>query len=397
MAAFRRDQFEVLRKRMKEPKSFIQIICGPRQVGKTTLVLQLLEELDMPNHYANADEHPLSLDAWIDQQWSVARLKARSEGVSDIILALDEVQNVPQWSTAVKKNWDSDQRNDVHVKVIISGSSRLLLEQDLNESLVGRFEKTVLMHWSFREVATAFGASAEEFIWFGGYPGAYKLIQEEQRWKEYIRSSFVEPTISKDVLQLTNIRKPALLRKLFDFACHYSGQIFSYNKMLGQLLDAGNTTTLKHYLELLDSAGIALGIEKYSTSLNKSKSSSPKLQVYNTALMSSLNAYSLSEIQLNPTEWGRFVESAIGAHLANSCAASDLNLYYWRHRNREVDFVVASGSKLLAIEVKTTRARSANGMKAFQEKFSKSQLLLVGGSGMSWQEFLEMDLAGVFM
>ena len=396
MAPFRRDQFEVLRKRMKEPKTFIQIICGPRQVGKTTLVLQLLEDLDIPSHYANADEHPLSFDAWIDQQWSVARLKARSEGVSDIILALDEVQNVPQWSTAVKKNWDSDQRNDIHVKLIISGSSRLLLEQGLNESLVGRFEKTVLMHWSFKEVATAFGASAEEFIWFGGYPGAYKLIHDEQRWKEYIRSSFVEPTISKDVLQLTHIRKPALLRMLFEFVCHYSGQIFSYNKMLGQLLDAGNTTTLKHYLELLDSAGIVLGIEKYSSSLNKSKSSSPKLQVYNTALMSSMNSHSLDEIQLQPAVWGRFIESAVGAHLANSCAASDMNLYYWRHRNREVDFVITSGNHIMAIEVKTARVRNAIGMKAFKEKFPKSQLLLIGDAGMPWPEFLEMDVADMF-
>ncbi len=361
------------------------------------MVQQILKETSIPYHFISADESQTNQSVWIDQQWEVARLKLKQKGASEFLLVIDEIQKIDDWSKVVKGQWDRDSRTNTALKVILLGSSRLLLEKGLTESLAGRFERIFMHHWSYREMQSAFGLTPEEYVWFGGYPGAIPLTKEEDRWKDYIRNALIETTISKDILQLSRIRKPALLKRLFEFSCMYSGKILSYTKMLGQLVDAGNTTTLAHYLELLGSAGLVTGIEKYSGSLVRTRSSSPKLQVLNTALLSAYQVDSLQTIRMQPDRWGHHVESTVGAHLATSVAnAPDLKLFYWRHRNNEVDFVLQKGEQVIGLEVKSGPSGYHSGMAAFQSKYQPYKMLLVGPNGMPWQEFLLIDPNDLF-
>lgn len=386
---FQRPQGRELAKRLAEPRRFLQILAGPRQVGKTTLVNQVAAKTGLPSRYASADEPTLQGPQWIDEQWAAARIHANETGQRGALLILDEVQKTPNWSESVKRLWDEDTRSGSRLKVVLLGSAPLLIEKGLSESLAGRFELLHLPHWSFAEMQVAFGVSLEQFIFYGAYPGAAPLIDEPDRWSRYIRDSLIETTISRDVLLLSRVDKPALMRRLFNLGCAYSGQILSYTKMLGQLQDAGNTTTLAHYLDLLTGAGMLTGIQKYARSTERKRSSSPKLQVLNTALMTSQSGYSLDEAIATPEWWGRLVESAVGAHLVNAAAGGTCEIYYWRERNREVDFVVRSGRSLTAIEVKSGTPRvSPAGMAAFAEKFSPTRQLLVGDTGVSVEEFL---------
>jgi predicted AAA+ superfamily ATPase len=235
----------------------------------------------------------------------------------------------------------------------------------------------------------AFGWGADEYVFYGGYPGAAPLIGEEDRWARYIRDSLIETTIARDVLLLARVDKPALLRRLFELGCAYSGQILSYTKMLGQLQDAGNTTTLAHYLELLAGAGMLVGLHKYAAGATRQRGSSPKLQVLNTALMTAQSGMSFSEARRDPEFWGRLVESAVGAHLANAAAAGVCQVFYWRDRNQEVDFVVRAGKVVTAIEVKSGRAPDAfPGLAAFSAAVRKARKLVVGADGVPVEEFL---------
>jgi len=235
----------------------------------------------------------------------------------------------------------------------------------------------------------AFGFSLNEYIYFGGYPGAASLIGEPGRWKRYIADSLIETTLSRDILLLTRVDKPALLRLVFELACRYSGQILSYTKMLGQLQDAGNTTTLAHYLNLLSQAGMVRGLPKFSGDNARSRASSPKLQVLNTALISATTGRSFEEAMGDHEYWGHLVESAVGAHLANADATGGFELSYWRENNREVDFVVRLGKQITGIEVKSGRSyRPLSGIAAFQKAFHADRSLLVGGDGIALETFL---------
>ena len=393
---YKRAQFNILIKRLEEPRRFIQVVTGPRQIGKTTLVHQLLEEVSVPYHFASADDTFSNNSTWIEQQWEVARLKQKQTESQSFLLVIDEIQKIKEWSRGVKNQWDKDSRNKLDIKVILLGSSRLLLEAGLTESLTGRFERVFMAHWSLAEMQAAFGVTLEEFIWFGGYPGAISLKGEEQRWKDYIRNAIIETTISKDILQLARIYKPALLRRLFEFSCNYSGKILSYTKMLGQLVDAGNTTTLANYLTLLDSANLVSGLENYSGSLVRTKSSSPKLHVQNTAFIAALKKETLPEILLRRDEWGQHVESAIGAHLLNNIVGTGVNLYYWRHRNEEVDFVLEYGSKIIGIEVKSGASGFHKGTAVFKGKYHPHKVLLVGSGGIELDDFLLLKPQDLF-
>ena len=273
---FIREYIQKIEERVNDRTNLIQIITGPRQVGKTTLVLQLLEKVKIPHHYVSADMVPSSNLIWIKQQWDIARLKFKEHNSEKFLLVIDEIQKINNWSEIIKKEWDNDRKNKLNIKVILLGSSTLLTQKGLSESLVGRFELIQLPHWTFKEMNEAFGISEDEYVFFGGYPGAAEFIQNETRWRDYIRNSIIEPSISKDIFQLTNIQKPALLKNLFDLACFYNGEIVSYTKMLGQLKDAGNSTTLAHYKNLLDQAWLLTGIEKFSGSKISSRSSIPK-------------------------------------------------------------------------------------------------------------------------
>jgi predicted AAA+ superfamily ATPase len=361
---------------------------GPRQVGKTTLVTQLAAKNQMPVHFVSADAVAASNTSWLAEQWETARLMMAQQESSDFLLIIDEIQKIDNWSETIKLFWDEDTSNGKNIKLILLGSSRLMLQKGLTESLAGRFEMIYMGHWSLAEMQTAFGWSANQYAWFGGYPGSATLIKDEHRWKEYVQQAFIETSVSKDILMLTRVDKPALMKRLFELGCLYSGQVLSYTKMLGQLQDAGNTTTLSHYLDLLDTAGLLRGIEKYSGNTIQKRSSSPKFQVHNTALISSQREESFTTIQQKPDEWGRIIESTIGAHLINGSLTQNFNLYYWREGNDEVDFVLEKNGKIVAIEVKSNQASITKGMTAFKKKYNPDKMLLVGAAGLAWEDFL---------
>ncbi len=382
-----------LLKRLKEKRRFVQVLAGPRQVGKTTVVQQVITASKIPAHYASADEPTLRDRTWLEQQWDIARIKA-GESKTGALLVLDEIQKVTDWSSMVKLLWDEDTHSGVHLKVVLLGSSPLLIQSGLTESLAGRFEVIPAPHWSFTEMREAFGWTLEQYLFYGAYPGAADLIHDPERWRRYILDSLIETTISRDILLLTRVDKPALLRRLFQLGCAYSGQILSYQKMIGQLTDAGNTTTLAHYLELLQGAGMLAGLTKYSRGQVRQRGSSPKLQVLNTALMSAQDHRSISEARQDGDYWGRLVESCVGAHLFNSTFGTNISVTYWRERNHEVDFVLQQGKTTVAIEVKSGgRREMLPGMDAFVRQFKPKRQLLVGGQGIALEEFLSKPAA----
>ena len=374
----------------------MQVLAGPRQVGKTTLVLQLLNEPGIQGFYAVADDISGIGQAWIELQWETARQRFSASGADSFVLVIDEIQKIPGWSETVKKLWDADSREQVKLHVILLGSSRLLLQTGMTESLAGRFETTYIGHWSLAEMQEAFGWSAEQYAWFGGFPGAASLIADEARWKNYISNSLAETSISKDILMMSRVDKPALMRRLFDLGCSYSGQMLSFNKILGQLLDAGNTTTLSHYLSLLDSAGLLGGLEKFSKDQARKRSSSPKFQVHNTAFMSALQPYDFQMIFDDKEKWGRIVESAVGAHLINIAYMQGYSLFYWREGNYEVDFVLEHKGRIIAMEVKSGHSIRTAGLVQFRKHYPDSKIMLVGKGGIPWEDFLKMNPLELF-
>jgi predicted AAA+ superfamily ATPase len=391
-----RAQLQVITKRILEPRRFIQVLLGPRQVGKTTMASQMLRKINIPYLFESADAVAAVNTGWIEQIWEAARLKKKALSAKDFILVIDEIQKIPNWSETVKRLWDRDSLNETGIKLVILGSSRLLLNKGLTESLAGRFETIYLGHWSFGEMERAFAWSANQYAWFGGYPGGAELIKEEDRWKNYINNSLIETSVSKDILMLTRVDKPALLKRLFELGCHYSGQILSFTKIQGQLQDAGNTTTLSHYLNLLETAGLLSGIEKYSANVIRKRSSSPRFQVHNNALLSAQKNEYFNEILEKPAEWGRIIESSVGAHLINYSISQNYSVFYWRERNDEVDFILERRGKVIALEVKSNDSEDSKGLVAFKNKFNPDKLYLIGNRGLSWQEFLKIDPIDLF-
>lgn len=387
---YKRNPYHTLLTRLQEPRRFLQILAGPRQVGKTTLVRQVMEAISLPTHYASGDEPTLRDRLWIEQQWDLGRDRATEATESDgALIVLDEIQKIQDWSTVVKHLWDEDSATAIPLKVVLLGSSPLLPQKGLTESLAGRFELIRLSHWSYGEMQSAFGWSPQQFLYFGGYPGAADLIRDSDRWSRYVRDSLIETTLSRDVLLMTRVDKPALFRRLFQLVCDYSGQILSYQKMLGQLQDAGNTTTLAHYLDLLSGAGLVTGLQKYSGQRVRQRASSPKLLVLNTALMTAQSRYSFDSAHADAEFWGRLVESAVGAHLVNTSVGTPIEVYYWRERSKEVDYVLKLGADLTAIEVKSgAKPQALPGVETFNERFRPRRTLLVGGQGIPISEFL---------
>jgi predicted AAA+ superfamily ATPase len=384
---YKRQLFHILQKRISETRHFIQVVTGPRQVGKTTAVQQVLKEWPKPAHYATADLPAPPQPIWIEQQWELARLKYKDK--QPVLLVLDEVQKVSRWSEVVKRLWDEDSAKKRDIRVILLGSSSLLVHAGLTESLAGRFELVHATHWTLGECRDCFGWDLDTYIYFGGYPGAAPLIRDEFRWAQYIRDSLIETTLSKDILLLNRVEKPALLRQLFTLASEYAGQILSYQKLLGQLHDAGNTTTLANYQRLLEGARLLWGVPKWHGNIIRRRASSPKWLVLNTALKTSLAGLTFSDWRQNNSQWGRLVEVAVGAHIINSSFGTDLEVYYWRDHNREVDYLLKCADKLLAIEVKSGFFKGYHsGMNNFKIKYPDARLLLVGGEGISVEEFI---------
>lgn len=380
---YQRPIFAAALARLREPRRFLQVLAGPRQVGKTTLARQLVDVLDLPSQVATADEPTLRDTAWLSQQWEAARDLAR--GRAGALLVLDEVQKVSGWSETVKRLWDEDTAARRAVRVLVLGSAPLLVQRGLTESLAGRFELIRVWHWSYTEMRAAFGWDLDHYVYFGGYPGAAPLVDDDERWAAYIRDSLIETTVSRDILLLSRVDKPALLRQLFGLACELSAQIVSYQKLVGQLQDAGNTTTLAHYLDLLAGAGMAAGLQKYSGSRVRQRGSSPKLLALNTGLISATTGIGFARTRADPERWGRLVESAVGAHLYRP----DRPLHYWREGDREVDYVLRDASGVVALEVASGRRKGTlPGVAAFQRAHPKTRALLIGGEGIPLARFL---------
>lgn len=382
--------FQEVLERLREPRKSIQVLLGPRQVGKTTMALQAVETLKRPCHYASADSATLQGISWLREQWEIGRWK--STGEQGAVLIIDEVQKIPNWLEMVKTLWDQDTREKTNLMVLILGSSPWLMQKGLSESLAGRFEIIPVTHWSLGEMESHFGWSLDKYLYFGGYPGAAALADEidPSRRMNYINDSLIETAISRDILLMTQVHKPALLRRLFQLGCTYSGQILSYTKILGQLQDSGNTTTLAHYLELLGGAGLLSGLQKYANQEVRQKGSSPKFSVYNTALMSAQSGKTFIEAKQDRPFWGRLVESSVGAHILNGIRGKPIEAFYWREGDKEVDFVLKRGNVLTAIEVKSNNeSLKKSGMDAFIKQFQPQRVLLVGNGGMPLEEFLK--------
>ena len=371
--------------RLSEPRRFIQIVAGPRQTGKTTAVVQALEKLNFARRFVSADDPNLVSAEWLRNEWEQARSLAKA---GEAILVIDEIQKIGKWSSIVKMLWDEDSRMSVPLKVLLTGSSSLLLQKGLDESLMGRFEILHSPHWSYTECKEAFGYSLDDFLFFGGYPGAAPLIKDENRWARYMGISIVEPTISQDILLMEEIRKPALLRSLFMLGSGYSAQELSFTKILGQLQDAGNTVTLAHYLDFLGKAGMLTGLQNYSGNQIRARKSSPKFMVYDTSLMTYAEGTNRRRLLDNPADRGRLVESAVGAYLLAKGSEEGFEVYWWRERNNEVDFVIRKGSHLTAIEVKSGRVKNAGGGVVFKRLYPEAVFLVVGSAHLSLDDFL---------
>ena len=394
-----RKQFYTLKERILEPRKFMQVLAGPRQVGKSTLVDQVLSQVSIPHTVVVADAVDPKDSDWIHRVWESARTTMMLRKLEEYLLVIDEVQKIENWSEVVKREWDADSRNHVNLKVVLLGSSRLLLKRGLTESLAGRFELIRMPHWSLQEMRDAFGVTLDEYIYFGGYPGPAHMIKDERRWRKYIKDSLVNPAIEKDVIMTSNIYKPALMKQLFELGCSYSAEILSLTKMMGQLQDAGNVTTLAGYLEILDQCALLTGLQKYANDEARRRGSIPKYQVYNNALLTAYKGRSFMADRTDTKVWGRWVESAVGAHLLSMADELDYKVFYWREPSRnaalgdlEVDFVIVRDGEVTAIEVKSGRRGMNSGLPAFVEAFSPKRSFVVGTGGVSIEDFLNSEV-----
>lgn len=388
--------FNELMGRMREPRRFLQVVTGPRQVGKSTMVMEVLRTLGLPYIYCTADGVPATNAQWISDRWSSARVQMAVGGYGEMVLAIDEVQKLGNWSEVVKREWDADTFHGLGLKVILLGSSRVMLSRGLSESLFGRFEELRLPHWSYAEMRDAFGFSLEQFVYFGGYPGAASMVRQETRWSGYIHSAVIDATINKDILVDAPVGKPALLRQTLELSAAYSGRILSLTKMLGALQDAGNTVTLSGYLNLLGDSGLVAGLQKFSVDLVRRKASIPKYQVYNNALLGVSCGQSFKGAVQDGRLWGHLFESAVGTHILNQAFVHRFEVLYWREGDLEVDFVLRKHGRLVGIEVKSAGDAATRGLSVFRERYEPVHAFVVGRDGIDPATFLSMDLAGLF-
>lgn len=414
--SYRRPQEALLLERLSEPVRFVNILSGPRQVGKTTIVRNLIPTGSSRGFYISVDDDserfgtessqftsadiapPEKRDGeWLRYYWHEARTRAqrwldanesKSIKPQPYVFVVDEIQKIEQWSEVVKGLWDADRANGLEMHVVLLGSAPLLMQKGLSETLAGRYEVISVSHWGLSEMQQAFNFSLEEYIYFGGYPGSATLISDESRWRKYVKEGLIEPNIQKDILQMVRIKNPMLLKQLFELGCHYSGQELSLTKMISALNEAKHTETLADYLQLLRQAKLLAGLNKYAAQEVRKRNSAPKLNVFNTALISATQDYTFAEAQADRSYWGRLVESSVGAHLLNT-SDIDTQVTYWRDGSDEVDFVLTKGTRLAAIEVKSsTKPVVSKGLKVFSQRYPSSKIHLVGGNGIALSEFL---------
>jgi uncharacterized protein len=420
--AYSRAFAKVLVARLQEPPLLLQILAGPRQIGKSTLIRQVLDERPTASYYATAADDPSSNTAtfaaalerpsstsqvnikadaeWLLRHWHEAERRASAWTDSRhpaaeklaFVMVIDEIQHVPQWSTHIKGLWDRARGRGIRMHLVLLGSAPLLVQQGLNESLTGRYELLRMGHWSFAEMSDAFNFTLDQYIHFGGYPGSARLIQDQARWRAYVRDALVEPSIEKDVLAMARIDNPAMLRRLFELGCDYSAQIVALNNV-SRTLGQGHTLTLAHHLSLLGQAGLLTGLPKYAGQAIRRRGSPPKFQVLNNALMTAMSSYGFDEARSDRSHWGRLAESAVGAHLVNT-ADADTRVHYWREGDIEVDFVLEHRGKLAAIEIKTGAGVARHtGLDEFCRRHPHAKRWLVGTDALPLGDFLRQDAA----
>lgn len=396
MTEYRRRYYDLIVNRLEESRKFIQVLAGPRQVGKTTLVRQVEKSISTPFFFFSADAVDENDSNWISRTWESVRNRMKLSHLQEAILAIDEIQKLARWSDFVKREWDSDTRNGINIKVVLLGSSRLLIKKGLTESLAGRYEFIRMGHWNYKEMQEAFGIELPQWIYYGGYPGAAGFMNDFRRWCKYVKESLVTPAIEKDVLMTSNIYKPVLLRQLFELGCSYSGEMLSMTKVLGQLQDAGNVTTLSSYLEILREANLLCGLRKYANDESRKRQSIPKFSVYNNALLTAFRGKGFEHDFIDPMVWGRWVESAVGTYLLDFAEDNDCQLNYWRENNDEVDYVLTSQGETLAIEVKSGKRGINSGLPIFDKKYHPKHAIVVGTDGIPFEEFFSADLSTLF-
>lgn len=393
---YRRAEYQTITNRLNEPRKFIQVVMGARQVGKSTVVKQVLQDLELPYQFFSADNIPATDQHWISNCWTTVRSLMVHKEYPCIILVIDEIQKIANWSEVIKKEWDDDTFHDRDIRVLLLGSSRVLLEKGLSESLAGRFEEIRMSHWSYTEMKECFGFSLNQYLFYGGYPGAASLVSEDDRFQQYIQSAIIDATIHKDILMDTPISKPALLRQTFELGAAYSGEILSLNKMIGSLQDAGNATTLAGYIQLLDESGLLCGLQKFSNDTARRRASIPKLQVYNNALRRVYTPLSMEQALLDRKQWGRIFESGIGAYLVSQAFVHRFEVFYWRERDEEVDFILRKKGAVVAIEIKSNAGKHTKGLERFKSLFQPKEAFIVGEGGMHVEDFLSISLNRLF-
>lgn len=395
---FERQHLAILKSRMAEPRRRIQIVMGPRQVGKSTMVGQFVDQAEVPCDFFAADGVSRFDISWIANRWQESRLKMDIHGEAERILIIDEIQKIDNWSEQVKKEWDEDTRAGRNLKVILLGSSRVLLQKGLEESLEGRFETLKMGFWEWPEMRDAFGFSIDQFIYFGGFPGLAPDVSDEDRWRDLMEDTIISPILSRDILEVDEIRNPSLLRQVFEIACMESAKELSLTKMQGTM-NNGTVPTIKTYLDILNKTMTVCPLQKYSPSEIKEKQSVPKMQVYNNGFRNRYGLYTFTQARTNPAEWGRQVESAVGAFLANRSVLDSFELLYWRNdKKQECDYVLKKGQALVAIEVKSGRADDISGFEKFKEIYSDRIVssLIVGPEGLPLEDFFQLGIKNLF-
>lgn len=343
---------EALRARLAEPApGRIQLLTGPRQVGKTTLLLALQEAEGERAVYAAADGPEALLPGFWERLWAVVEEVAARKGKASLLL--DEAHLLPGWSGRLKAEWDRLRRRKLPVHIVATGSSALHLATGSRESLAGRFERTVLSHWSAASLADAFGlaprVAADLLVREGGYPGAYPLRNDVSRWTAYVRDAILEPAIGRDLLALAAVRRPALLRQVFGVCAASPAQIVSLQKLQGQLQDPGALETIAHYLALLEEGFLVAPLSKFSMRPARQRAAPPKLVVLSNAFLAAADPRGAPAPDVDPARYGAWVENAC---LAYAWSAGQ-RVSYWREEPLEVDAVVEGSWGAWAIEVKT--------------------------------------------
>ena len=393
---YKRTEYQLIKDRLNEPRKFIQVVMGARQIGKSTVVKQVLKDIDKPYQFYSADNVPVTNSSWISNCWAAVRSLRANNRWDSVILVIDEIQKISNWSEVVKKEWDDDTFHDRNIKVLLLGSSRVLLEKGLSESLAGRFEEIRMSHWSYLEMHECFGFTLDQYLFYGSYPGAATLTGDEDRYQQYIQSSIIDATINKDILMDTPISKPALLRQTFELGAAYSGELLSLNKMLGSLQDAGNTATLAGYINLLGESGLLCGLQKFSVDMARRKASIPKLQVYNNALKMVYSPLTFEQAIMDRKAWGHIFESGIGSYLVSQAFIHRFEVYYWRERNDEVDFILRKKGSVVAIEIKSNAEKRTDGLDKFRQLFKPQSSFIVGDGGIRAEDFLSMNINDLF-